>query len=609
MNRIEGSRLILWMSVVFGILAALIASLYYRSFAFPSDNLAKVFVLLAFLGHFICFAFLASLPIHLVNLLLPCRRLIFSISALVFAAFIGAVIFDVQLFTLYKFHINAMVWGLVTGGAAGDIFEFSNQDYFYAALFVAFVISTALLGLYLAERITQRKGNRGWLFFLLIIVIMGAGQGIYAWSDARLYQPVMRQLAVIPWAQPLTARRFFQKYSLVDTSDVGVTVDAAVEGIFNYPKQADFCKKETGIRKNLLIIMVDALRFDAMTADVMPNTYAVASSGSQFLNHYSTGNATRFGFFGLFYGVFSSYWKTALNEGVPSILIDSLDKNNYQFGVFASAALTSPEFDRTVFSSVKDKIDLRTVGANKVARDLEITRKFKQFLEQRDRSQPFFSLLFYDAAHGYAMPSDFELKFKPSLQSVSYASLDNDSDPLEFFNRYKNSLNFIDTLIGESIQNLRDSGEYDDTIIVLTSDHGQEFNETKSNSWGHNSNFFAWQSKVPMVIVYPNKKAKTYRHLTSHVDLVPTLMRDVLGCEGGFDKYSNGWPLDLQKSHPLLLINSWSKMAAYDGDRTTVFYQTGMIEVYDSKYQRLDSARAKQADVLKVIELNSDFLD
>ncbi len=62
---------------------------------------------------------------------------------------------------------------------------------------------------------------------------------------------------------------------------------------------------------------------------------------------------------------------------------------------------------------------------------------------------------------------------------MSYASLNNDYDPTAFFNRYRNSLNFIDGLIGESIQTLKESGEYDITIIVLTSDHGQEFNDTK----------------------------------------------------------------------------------------------------------------------------------
>ncbi len=65
-----------------------------------------------------------------------------------------------------------------------------------------------------------------------------------------------------------------------------------------------------------------------------------------------------------------------------------------------------------------------------------------------------------------------------------------------------------------------------------SSDHGQEFNDTKQNNWGHNGNFSQWQSKVPFAIIYPNKSAKIYQHLSSHVDVVPTLIREVLGCGG-----------------------------------------------------------------------------
>jgi len=606
MTRTEGSRLILWMTTTFGVLASIIAGFYFRSFAFPADLLAQIFIVFAFLGHFIFLAFLAAIPLQVVNLILPNRRIINALSVLLFGGLIAVILFDVQLFTLYKFHLNGMVWGLITGGGAGDIFEFSLKDYFFAALFVAIVTTLVVVGITIAKRISTSKRKFGWLTFSAVFCVMLISQVIYAWSDASLYQPVVRQIAVIPWAQPLTAKRFFKKHGIVATNDE-IAVRQFSDGLLNYPKKLPQCVKPAQ-PKNLLFIMVDALRFDVLTKEVMPHASSLASGGSQYLNHYSTGNATRFGVFGLFYGLFSSYWHTALNESAPSILIDSLNNQGYEFGVFASATLTSPEFDRTVFSSIKDKIDLDTQGNSKVERDLEITRKFASFIKQRDNSQPFFSMLFYDAAHGYAMPADFERKFKPSLKTVSYAALNNDSDPTAFLNRYKNSVNFIDTLIGQSIKVLKDSGEYDNTVIVLTSDHGQEFNDTKMNYWGHNGNFSQWQTKVPLAIIYPDRAAKSYEHLTSHVDVVPTLMRDVLGCEGNYQQYSQGWPLDQEKSHSLLLINSWSKFATFNGDNTTVFYPTGLNDTFNKKYVRQPQAKPQTEQLLKAIELNSEFL-
>jgi hypothetical protein len=40
----------------------------------------------------------------------------------------------------------------------------------------------------------------------------------------------------------------------------------------------------------------------------------------------------------------------------------------------------------------------------------------------------------------------------------------------------------------------------DNTIVIITADHGQEFNENKLNFWGHNGNFTKYQTQVPLII-------------------------------------------------------------------------------------------------------------
>ena len=416
---------------------------------------------------------------------------------------------------------------------------------------------------------------------------------------------------MIPWAVPLTAKSFFKKYGWVEvTDDVEVNLEAV--GRFNYPKGDVFCDAHTK-PQNLLFVVVDSLRFDTFNAEVMPMTTELANSGSVFLNHYSTSNSTRYGLFGLFYGLYSSYWEAALAEKRPSVLINQLNKQNYQFGVFASAALTSPAFDQTIFSTVREKIDLRTEGSSKVERDLKITKKFEEFIGSRTEngtkeSKPFFGMLFYDSAHGAAYPNDFELKFTPSLMNVSYASLTNSSDPVPFFNRYRNSLLFVDQQIKQAINILKASGEYDNTVIVVTSDHGQEFNDTKQNYWGHNGNFSKWQTKVPLAIIYPNKEPKRFEHLSSHVDVVPTLMKNVLGCNGDYQKYSQGWPLELEKGHPLILMSDWTSLATYNGKTTAVFNRQGTHGVYDNEYRLIDNAELNSKEIIKAIELKSSFL-
>ncbi len=167
---------------------------------------------------------------------------------------------------------------------------------------------------------------------------------------------------------------------------------------------------------------------------------------------------------------------------------------------------------------------------------------------------------------------------------------------------------FIDQQIEQAIVSLKASGEYENTVIVVTSDHGQEFNDTKQNYWGHNGNFSKWQTQVPMAIIYPGKSPKRYNHLSSHVDVVPTLMKNVLGCDNPYQQYSHGWPLDLGKRHPLLLINSWTNFATFDGQKTTVFNQGGSHDIFDNNYKLQSDAVLNSQDVIKAIEYNAKFL-
>ncbi len=69
-------------------------------------------------------------------------------------------------------------------------------------------------------------------------------------------------------------------------------------------------------------------------------------------------------------------------------------------GIFASAPLNFLRLIKTVFLDDKN-LFARTSGACTVARDREITQEFKNFLQTRNAQQPFFSFLFYDAAHNY----------------------------------------------------------------------------------------------------------------------------------------------------------------------------------------------------------------
>jgi membrane-anchored protein YejM (alkaline phosphatase superfamily) len=358
---------------------------------------------------------------------------------------------------------------------------------------------------------------------------------------------------------------------------------------------------------NLLFIVVEGLRYDMAGENVMPNLHALGKDAWVFQNHFSGGNATRFGIFSLFYGVHGSYWRSFLNEGVGPVLMSGVARRDYELGIFASAPLSSPEFDRTVFVEVADRLEPPPRAEAVDQRDVQITRRLEERLQENAAGKPFFGFLFYDAPHKYAYPASFRAPFKPDLQTISYVTLGPDSDATPFLNRYKNSLHFVDGLIGDLIVFLRRRGLFEKTIILVTGDHGQEFNETGQNYWGHNGNFSRYQIQVPLIVRWPGARPRMWLHQTSHMDVVPMLMRDYFRCDNPIADYSHGRHLLDDSPRDYLTVSSWSKSAIVKGDAVMILENYGIdvraLGDYSPKAQEPD-LRALDA----VMRSRSQFL-
>ncbi|MDP2558646.1 sulfatase-like hydrolase/transferase [Photobacterium damselae subsp. piscicida] len=87
-------------------------------------------------------------------------------------------------------------------------------------------------------------------------------------------------------------------------------------------------------------------------------------------------------------------------------------------------------------------------------------------------------------------------------------------------NRYKNALFYIDGLIAKVLKHI----DLQNTIIVITSNHGQEFNDNKQNYWGHSSNYSDVQIHVPLYVYLPEHNGQVINYRTNHYDIMPTLM-------------------------------------------------------------------------------------
>lgn len=590
-------RWLCWYGAVNGLLAALITATLIMPASIHS-GWSLLFLSLALPGHFLFLTVLLALPAGLTALWR--RRPALWLAVGIFTAGLILVCVNHEVFQLYRFHLNSMVWNLITGGAAGDILAFSPLMWALSlAVVVAILLGQWLLARFLARRNLPSAGRLA----VAAGAVMLCGQLFYVWGDAAGYTPVTAQLRYVPWAQPVTAKGLMR--------DLGVEVKTANRlpqhrgGSLQYPKAPLQCSAQTP--PNILVLMVDSLRFDMLDPQVMPNTYAFAQSALQFERHYSNSNATRFGVFSFFYGLPGSYWFDMLGRQRGAALIAELQKKDYDFFMYGSAPLNSPEFDKTVFAQLPEEElhwpprELKKQST--VAADRYIAEHFNRYLDEGERKKPFFGFLFFDAPHGFAIPEDTPAAFQPVVENVNYLALDDDYDPLPFLNRYKSSIHFNDSLIGDILQRLRQEQLLDNTIVVITGDHGQEFNETGKNFWGHNSNFSEWQTRVPMVIHWPGREPQRIDGISSHLDMAPTLMKNALGCGNPMSDYTTG--IDMLAplpAHRPLLFNSWSRKAVRQGELIYQFEQLGVGEVYDLDYNSKAESAFDRAPLVRALE-------
>ncbi|MBQ7908777.1 MAG: sulfatase-like hydrolase/transferase [Elusimicrobiaceae bacterium] len=487
---------------------------------------------------------------------------------------------DILVYSQYRFHISLAMLQLFFGPAGREIFVFPPSTYFILAAAVMGLLAGTWALAKLAGKINL-SGKKIAVIATLCFLLFAGYNGMYAWGKFMLVPSVLSQVPYLPWAQPLSMNRRLRKMGFEPKSQ---PYETPRKGTLNYPLAPLSCKTQE--KPNILFILIDAWRADAFTPEIMPHTFAAyknASNALYFTQHLSGGNATEAGVFSLFYSMPHPYWETVTANKIRPVLMQELDKNGYEFGIYASARINSPEFSQNVFSHI-DNLRVSSNGKTKWQRDEDAQKEFLQFLDRRDTSRPFFGFLFYDSAHGFDFRPDAETPFLPQAEEINYLTLSKNTDPAPYLNRYKNSVHYMDSLLADVFAELKKRGLDQNTLIVLTGDHGQELNDTRQNFWGHNSNFAKYQTHVPLIIWWPNREGKVLNYRTSHYDVVPTLLRQVFGCENPIEDYGMGYDLLDATPRPWTLILSYTNKAIREGNKISVLNNYGAIENYDENY-------------------------
>lgn len=531
-------------------------------------NELLVFHILAWVSYSSIYVISSMIPVYLLVRFLPnCRKLAFILAIALSSLMILFMRSDAMIYDLYSFHFNGFVWNLVT--TQGGLSSLGTGTDTYTSVAISSVIVFLIqVGLWSLSKwlVNKQFVSIKWRYLLIgLLAMMVSERLIYGVSAIKNYGPVLDTARVYPFYQKVSFRSLASQFGIQTVKVHGNKLSIDTSRI-QYPlKPVQF----TAVKNppNIVILAVESLRWDRLTPEIMPNTWKLAQKGQFYRQHYSSGNGTREGLFGLFYGLYGSYWGSFLHAQKSPLLMDRLQELGYQFDLRTSAKFTYPEFDKTLFAGIDPKLLHEEPDAKKPwERDRDNATGLIAALKNRDKSKPMMTFFFFEATHArYDFP-DEAIIAKPYMQDVNYFGMSRESlapkiDQLK--NRYTNSAHWVDVQLGRIFDSLESQGLLENTVVIVTGDHGEEFLE--KGFWGHNSSFVEEQTHTPMVMWVPHLEHQQINRVTSHLDVSPTLLQ-MLGAPIDTSNYSLGTNIIKPADRKFVVVSDWHSISVMTDD-------------------------------------------
>jgi arylsulfatase A-like enzyme len=309
-------------------------------------------------------------------------------------------------------------------------------------------------------------------------------------------------------------------------------------------------------RPNLVLVSVDTLRADRLSAygygrDTSPFLEQLASEAVLFENFYYNGGGTLPSHMSLFtslhpatHGIGPESAKTL--EPERTTLAEVLSDRGYATGAFTDGGWMAGKFG---FSQ-----GFATYGESGGGLGSALPSASK-WLDERDTTRPFFLFLHTYDVHSawnelpYDCPGDAELHFAgtappgyspcrdgecASRRLASANTAIRSGRPLEeifdaaqvryISDLYDGCIRWVDSRLGTFFDELRSRELWEDTVLVILSDHGEEFGE--HGQFLHDQGGYEELARIPLIVkpAGPRVPGKRVSGLAAMVDVLPTLL-------------------------------------------------------------------------------------
>ncbi|MGB6848193.1 MAG: sulfatase, partial [Thermoanaerobaculia bacterium] len=318
----------------------------------------------------------------------------------------------------------------------------------------------------------------------------------------------------------------------------------------------DGCARDRPAAENVILIILDAARADrvGVSDSLTPNLDALGSRGVVFRSHFSQDTATRTAIPKLLYSryfcplLFPDSAKVPLF--FPMELFQGFDEESVSLpralslGGYRTAMVSAHSWFKPgtgIAAEFDESFDLSTEldfpARYSYPRGEQVVDFAVDWLEKHQGERYFLYLHFMDTHFPHFFEQDAQALLAPEIFAQVDLSLFSEggrprsltselsgSDRLYLEALYDGSLRYADRQLGRLFEYLRSQAQLENTLIVVTSDHGEHLLEVVGR-FGHGGPWYDLVARVPLIVFYPPAlEPQEVTHLTEAVDVMPTIL-------------------------------------------------------------------------------------
>ena len=170
--------------------------------------------------------------------------------------------------------------------------------------------------------------------------------------------------------------------------------------------------------------------------------------------------------------------------------------------------------------------------------------------------------------------------------------------------------NYIKSLaeIDQQIDDTLASVSLDNTIVIITAEHGTTFNKLDEKA---RENYFGRDEiQVPFIVYWKDLPVQEVTKLTSHTDLLPALMSSIFKVKNPVSDYAQGRNLFELNGDPWVLASNfrWNVIIQPDGTQYHID-RKGNYKTFDRTYTEQSSSRPPLGLFLEVFKQERSFIN